>query len=161
MKHLIVIISTILLLITGCSVLTENHLPLEDIEEIKSGFHSNYPGEDGIERVITSNSVFEAEWEKVYTSNTQPPEVPNIDFENRMVVLIMLDHKPTGGYGIDEVNLKYNHSEMIVGYSEVEPGSFCGTIQVETKPYVFISIPKLDFEVKVIKDEVVSVDCSD
>lgn len=146
---------------TACSELGDNHLPLEDIEEINSGHYSNYPGEGQVERVITSNSVFEAEWEKVYTSSSQPPEVPAIDFENRTVVLIMLDQKPSGGYDIDELNITYNQAEVVVGYSEVEPGPNCITSRALTRPYVFISIPKLDGEIKIIKEDIITTDCSD
>ena len=160
MRQVVFIVTTIFTFITACSGLTDNHLPLEDIEEIKSGHYSNYPGDDGVQRVIISNGVFEAEWEKVYTSSSQPPEVPVIDFENRTVVLLMLDHKPTGGYGIDDINLSYNHAEMVVRYSEVEPGPNCGTTQATTRPYVFISIPKLDGEVEIIKENIITTDCS-
>lgn len=160
MKQLVFFVATIFAVITACSGLTNNHLPLEDIEEIRSGLHSNYPGENGVEKVIASDFEFKTEWEKTFSSNSQPPEVPVVDFEKRVVVLLMLDHKPTGGYGIDDINLSYNQAEVVVRYSEVEPGPYCGTYQATTRPYVFISIPKLDGEITIIKEKIITTDCS-
>lgn len=161
MKQLVFFGATILTLLTACSGLTDNHLPSEEIEEIKSGHYSNYPGEGQVERVITSKSIFEAEWEKVYTSTSPLPEVPTIDFENRTIILIMLDQKPSGGYAIDELNISYNQSEIVVGYSEVEPGPNCVTTDAITRPFVFISIPKLDGEINIIKENIITTDCSE
>lgn len=158
MKQLVFIVTTIFVFMTACTGLTENHLPIEDIEEIKSGFHSNHPGEGEVVKVIKSNIDFKTEWEKTFSSNSQPPV---IDFENRNVVMIMLDHKPTGGFGIDDINLSFNQAEVIVRYSEIEPGPMCGTTQATTRPYVFISIPKLDGEIKIIKEKVITTDCSE
>lgn len=134
---------------------------MDDVEIIESEYYSNYPEEGEITKKISSKEVFEIEWEMVHSGMNPVPELPEINFEERDLILLMLDTKPTGGYGIDHFEVYTSDHQITVQYAERHPGDNCFTTQALTRPYKFISIPKSDKEVKFLKGETVINDCNE
>ncbi|MBD3615573.1 MAG: protease complex subunit PrcB family protein [Gracilimonas sp.] len=134
---------------------------MEEMEEIESGYFSNYPESGEIQKKIENQLVFEEEWKLVHEGMSPIPEVPKINFNTRDVILLMLETKPTGGFGIDNFEIYENDNQIGVRYSEVHPGDGCGTIQALTRPYKIVSIPKTEKDILFQKEETVINDCND
>ncbi len=160
-------LSTMLIIMIGtmgmaCSQIPEYEgVEIDDVVEIESEYYSNYPEEGSITKKISSEEVFELEWERVHRGMDPVPGLPEINFEERDLILLMLDTKPSGGYGIDQVRVQVNDEQLTVQYTEQHPGENCFTTQALTRPYTFISIPKSNKEVKFLKGKTVINDCSE
>lgn len=161
MKYIISLVAAILVLLVSCSEIPSSVFPEQEIKELKSGFNAHYSGDGEVHKVINSKAFFEVEWKQVHKNRNPLPEMPEVDFRERTVLLVMLGQKPSGGYTIDDLKLFTDNESMLLTYNEKEPGSNCGTIAVLTRPYKFISIPAQDKEIKIIKEGVVKVDCSE
>lgn len=146
----------------ACSQIpADDGVEMDDVVEIESEYYSNYPEEGGITMKISSYAEFEAEWKKVHEGMDPVPELPSINFDERDLILLMLETKPTGGFGINEVTVLTNADQLTVQYSEIQPGAQCFTTQALTRPFTFISIPKSDKEIKFLKGEPVIRDCTE
>lgn len=128
--------------------------------EIEKGFYSNYPHKGEVQKVINNASDLSDEWEKVFSSRHPVPESPYLNFNDRQVILLMLDTKPSGGYGITDLEVVEEESQLMVRYSEIKPGNGCMLTQAITKPYLFISIPNIKKKIHFMKKEPVVRDCS-
>ncbi|MEX0844050.1 MAG: protease complex subunit PrcB family protein [Balneolaceae bacterium] len=128
--------------------------------EIKKGYYSNYPGEGEVQKVITSPSDFSNEWHKVFSSRSPEPEVPNIDFTDHQVILVMLETKSSGGFGITDFKVTESDSEVIISYSEVKPGKGCMVTQALTRPFYIASVPNNEKKVQFYKKDPVVNDCN-
>lgn len=132
---------------------------MNDVEEIKSEYYSNYSEEGNITKKISMKEVFKIEWELLHQGMDPVPELPAINFDDRDLILLMLDAKPSGGYGIENLKFQTNDEQLIIQYAESHPGSGCFTTQAITRPYKIISIPKADKEIVFLKGETVINDC--
>lgn len=134
---------------------------IEEMEKIESDYYSNYPEPGEIQKKIDTQSVFEEEWKLVHEGMSPIPEAPMINFNTRDVILLMLETKPTGGFGIDSFEIYENDNQIGVRYSEVHPGDRCFTTQVLTRPYKIVSIPKTEKEILFQKEDTIINDCND
>lgn len=135
---------------------------LEDVVEIEYGFNAHYyPQQGDVTKMISEEPVFQEEWEKVHQSMSPIPELPEVNFSERTLILLMIEGKPTGGYTIDGPQIRLVDDQIVVKYAEVHPGNNCGTTQALTRPYKFISIPKSDKEVVFQKGKTVFHDCGE
>lgn len=131
-----------------------------EVEEIKSGYYSNYPEPGVIHKKIDVQSVFEEEWKNVHKGMNPIPEIPNINFDTRDVILLMLETKSSGGYGIDNLGVYENANQIEVRYSEVHPGDGCLTTQALTRPYTIVSIPRTEKDVLFMKKDTIINECN-
>lgn len=145
----------------ACSQVPINGEVMDGVDEIESEYYSNYPEEGEITKRISSESVFEIEWEMIHEGMQPIPELPEVDFDERDLILVMLSTKPTGGYGIHQINVQENADQIVVQFAELHPGDNCITTQALTRPYKIISIPKSDKEVIFLKGDTVYRDCSE
>lgn len=131
------------------------------VEELESEYYSNYPEGGEITKKFASERVFEIEWKKVHQGMEPIPERPIVNFEERFVILVMLDTKPSGGFGFHEFTVHENADQYVVFYSEAHPGDGCFTTQALTRPYKFISVPDTEKEVKFVKGDTVLNHCNE
>lgn len=105
------------------------------VEEISDGQYADIKGTTSI---IRDEETYADFWQRLHAARDSVPERPSVDFESKVVIAIVLDEKPTGGYRvqIDEVLASEDGSQAEVQFTEVQPGDDCSTIQVLTSPYV-------------------------
>lgn len=163
MKFSTVVIVMIIAMGLSCSDTPagEEGVVLEDVVEIESGSYAHfYPEQGDISKTISSESVFQEEWEKVHQAMSPIPESPEVNFNERTIILLIIEGKPTGGYTIDGPQLRLVDDQIVVKYAEVHPGNSCGTTQAVTRPYKLISIPKSDKNINFQKGKTIFFDCS-
>jgi hypothetical protein len=119
-----------------------------NVDEIDGGQYGDIV--EGTQEVLRDEDAYASFWNQLHTSRTPVPDRPEVDFENAVVVAVVLGQRPTGGYGvgIDEVLTTESGGQIQVRFTEVVPGDEGGTIQVLTSPYVLAAIEAQDEEVQ-------------
>lgn len=97
---------------------------------------------EGTQEVLRDEEAYASFWERLHTDRTPVPDRPEVDFESKIVVAVVLGQRPTGGYsvGIDEVLTTESGGQIQVRVTETVPGDGCGVTQALTSPYVFVAI---------------------
>ncbi|WP_020401997.1 protease complex subunit PrcB family protein [Gracilimonas tropica] len=150
MKFSIVWIAVGMLIFTGVSCsqfLGGNDGPPVEMEELAEDAYSNYPEEGPITKTIRSQAQLDDEWKKLHEGQKPIPEVPKVDFNSRVLILVLQDTKPTGGYGFGEFRINSTQQNVVVTFAEKHPGENCMTTQALTRPYKLVAIPFTEKEV--------------
>lgn len=113
-------------------VLTKGDLKIEEISRGHSG------DIQGTTSVIRDEDTYATFWKQLHADQSTIPERPTIDFESEVVIAVVLEEKPTGGYrvGIDEVVASQSREQIKVRFTETKPGDECGTTLALTTPYI-------------------------
>ncbi|PSQ82850.1 MAG: hypothetical protein BRD30_13575 [Bacteroidetes bacterium QH_2_63_10] len=87
-------------------------------------------------------------WKRLHADQSSVPDRPEVDFEDTVVVAIVLGQRPTGGHSveIDEVRATDDGGEMRVTFTETVPGDGCLVTQALTSPYVLATVEAQDEE---------------
>lgn len=119
-----------------------------NVDKIEGGQYGDIV--EGTQDVLRDEDAYASFWERVHADRTPVPDRPEVDFDNKIVVAVVLGQRPTGGYGvgIDEVLTTENGGQIQVRFTEAVPGDECGTIQVLTSPYVLAAVEAQDEEVE-------------
>ena len=98
--------------------------------------------EDETKEVLQSDEAYAAFWQRMHANRTPTPDRPSVDFDQEVVVAIVLGRRPTGGYGvhIDSVQALPNSDLVQVTFTEGAPGENCTVPMVETSPYVLATV---------------------
>ena len=141
-------------LATACNSTTGvDDEPLEDIEffegaesmEFETVFRTvdespsgSYDFEESEEFVFNDAEEFSAFWSDIYASRTPTPEQPEINFDEKTVVAVVMGVQNTGGYSIEVQNVGVKESVTGIRILETEPGSGCMTTGALTMPFHII-----------------------
>lgn len=111
-----------------------------NIEQIERGQYGNIV--DGTQVVLRSEGDFASFWADLHADRITTPDVPSVDFEQQIVVAIVLGERSTGGYSvdIDQVMADEEQGEMRVEFTETVPGNTCAVTQALTSPYVVATV---------------------
>jgi hypothetical protein len=91
--------------------------------------------------VIRTREEWVKLWEAIHLNTAEKPELPEVDFESRMVIALFAGDKPTPGHDIAVLEtLKVGKKKIQVAYKESKPGANCLYPQVLTQPYQIIEI---------------------
>ena len=98
--------------------------------------------EDETKEVLQSEEAYAAFWKHMHANRTPTPDRPSVDFDQEVVVAIVLGRRPTGGYGvhIDTVRALPNSDLVQVAFTEGKPGENCTVPTVETSPYILATV---------------------
>lgn len=118
----------------------------EDFERRDLRFFNQWQGtESGVEqaaqKAIRNNQQWRDLWDQIHSGQADAPEVPNVNFEKRMVVAALMGRKPTGGYDIQITRVREREEDVRVRYREISPtGDGSGD---ETSPYHLVEVRKV------------------
>jgi len=105
----------------------------------------------GIEGTLKDKARYvlkdEEEFKKIWQNISPVRGLPEIDFDNNMVIAVFMGEKPTGGYEI-EIKTVYEYEDRIaVNIVETEPGEEDIVTQALTYPYHIIILEKSEKDV--------------
>ena len=105
-----------------------------------------------VNRVISNQNDFNEVWDKAFSNFTDKEKTPEIDFKNKLILLVTMGQKNSGGYTIKIDQLTETQDNITVTILETSPGKSCVTSEVLTFPYQIVEIDKttkkLVFETK-------------
>ncbi len=82
--------------------------------------------------------------------------VPDVDFNEKTVIAVIMGQKPSGGYsvGLKQIEVTEDRIEFMV--NETIPGESCIVTEALTNPYQIIAIQKVNYEIKFLGNTIVS-----
>jgi len=90
---------------------------------------------DARRQVIRDSDTWKQVWSEIFSQQTPLPELPDIDFDNEMVVLAAIGTRPTGGYGVQVQDAFVgDDGTLFAGVVSSMPGKNCALSQIVTQP---------------------------
>lgn len=101
---------------------------------------------EGTQTVLRDEETYASFWERLHADRGSVPDRPNVDFEEEIVVAIVLGQRSTGGYGVEigEVLASDGGGQIQVQFTETMPGNNCVVTQALTSPYVLATVEAQD-----------------
>ncbi len=97
--------------------------------------------------VITETSQWSNLWDIVHSTMTPKPDLPNVNFNNEMVIAVFQGSRLTGGYNIEITKIieEENFVEVYVKETSPSPGDI--VTQALTQPYHIVKTKRVDKKV--------------
>lgn len=127
--------------------------PSAGVAKIDTLVRSMYSGiEDRERRVLDNPASFETWWpETMNATVAPPPDIPEVDFNRRMVVAASMGTQPTGGYLVEIAGVRREGEELTVVVRETSPGAGCIVSQSLTAPVMAVTAPRVSGEVRFVE----------
>lgn len=105
-------------------------------------------------RAITDATLWADFWAAMTANQPEPPERPEVDFDEEIVIVLLLGERRTGGYAvrIEDVRENRGEIEIVVDVERPEPGEV--VTQALTSPYFVATIPASGTPVEFAGDDV-------
>lgn len=154
---LIIGLITVTVITTGVFIYTniikfdqEPIFPSEDFLEQELIFETISKGSwsghnDRKNYVIKDNTKWSNLWDIVHLRVTPKPELPDINFNDEMIIAVFQGSRPTGGYNIEITGIIEKENSIEVFIKETSPVGI--VTLVLTQPYHIVKIKKADKEV--------------
>ena len=98
--------------------------------------------------VIRSQEEWNGFWDRFQPAN-QRVAPPSVDFEARMVAVMALGTRSTGGYTVEVAQVReMDDGTLVVRANESIPGDNCTVTQAQTRPLDAVLIPSSDSPVE-------------
>jgi hypothetical protein len=123
--------------LAGSDVKQAKQVPFQTIDK------GSYSGvRERLQIAIRNQAEWTELWKRHAANKPKQPLLPEINFGQEMVVAVFLGEKPTGGYGIQIIQVAKTDRGVEVSYREQSPAPGAMTIQALTQPFHIVRIPK-------------------
>ena len=102
-------------------------------------------------RQVTARTA--AEWQAIWHQHSPNRPLPEVDFDQEMVLGVFLGSRNSAGYSADIVSVEPQPDALVVRYREVKPARAAVTAQIVTSPYHLVAVPKYAGQVRFEKIE--------
>ena len=120
-------------------------------EVIARGDQGTDPGRDRFV-LVEDQDELRSFWNTVQASSFRPDPVPEARFERETVVGVRLAERPSGGYGIEIVDVRAEDGELFVDVRLVEPAPDALATTVVTTPWILVRVLGVDASVVWFRD---------
>lgn len=120
-------------------------------EVIARGDQGTDPGRDRFV-LIEDQDQLRSFWNAVQASSFRPEPVPEADFARETVVGVRLAERPSGGYGIEIVDVRAEEGELFIDVRLVEPAPDALATTVVTTPWTLVRVLGVDASVVWFRD---------
>lgn len=133
-------------LLFACMATSGEKIPFSTLGK---GYYA-YGIEEEFEAVIYDDKSFSTLWNEVASGIIPPPPIPEVDFENEMVIAVSPGPLPTGGYDVEIVEIfdLGDKLEVIVVFEEPNPDDF--VTEAITQPHHIVSTEMRDVPVEFV-----------
>jgi hypothetical protein len=91
-------------------------------------------------QVITDAAELRSLWNRLHGSMLTVPETPQVDFSRDTVLALLLGSKPSGGYGVNVVNMTLLDGDVFADVSFTEPAAGAFVTQAFTSPWQLVRV---------------------
>jgi hypothetical protein len=109
---------------------------------------------ESAELVLRDKAAFAAAWNTVHNGIPGNP-APTVDFGQKMVVLVALGQRNTGGFSVSFDSMTVEAGTPRVRYTVTSPGASCMTAQVLTSPVDIVVVRRVEAQAQFIARPVV------
>jgi len=102
---------------------------------------------EAAELVLRDESAFADAWRTVHNGIPGNPP-PAVNFAQKMVIMLALGQRNTGGFAIRFDSITVDASGPVVRYTATSPGANCMTTQSLTSPIDAVVVPRHDAQVR-------------
>ncbi|OQY28732.1 MAG: hypothetical protein B6244_06115 [Candidatus Cloacimonetes bacterium 4572_55] len=121
--------------------------------EIKNSFNGSYSGVTEARReAVKSQREWEAVWNEIHRIRMPKPELPEVDFEQDMLLVAFLGQRNTGGHNIRIVRALDTKESRYALIKETKPQGGMVTMAL-TQPYHIVIVPRTDKPVRFVADQ--------
>ena len=144
------ITAAVLLTVTGCTadgaptVTDRKSLPVTVIAEAQ---HCGDDDGPAVTRIDNTDDLI-----RRYDRLGIPAPVPEIDFDDRQVLLLGMGQQPTPGYGMADPDVRLHDDTLLITIDWQQPLPGLLQAQVITSPCLLISLPAVPFERIEVRD---------
>lgn len=96
------------------------------------------------ELILNNNDEYQKLMSEVYNNLDQMPRIPVVDFTKYTLIAVFIGPRNTGGYMVNIDSINDGNKSVSVSVVEETPGKNCNTMQIVTRPYTIVKIPKTD-----------------
>lgn len=155
MRYAMLIIPALILALALAACQEEEEGPFGGDQEIAfqtlgSGQQSGIDLETPQLFVIRSQGEWEEFWGRHSTIAVPRPTPPAVDFDQQMVIAVVDQRQPSGGYSLEITRIVQAGDRLQVYATRRAPGSGCATTAVLTQPYHWVLLPPSDLEAELI-----------
>ena len=96
-------------------------------------------------RVVKSRGEWEELWRDLERrtsrerGQTSPRPLPDIDFQQNVLIIAAMGTRPTGGYSLEITSVLEGSQRIVVTVAEQSPGAHCVTTQAITHPIAIVT----------------------
>jgi hypothetical protein len=146
-----VLIVSIIFIIHSCSS-SQERTPVS-FTVVTSGHNSGYIKKGRLK--ITNKADFQKMWDNLYINFSEKPPLPDINFNNQLVIGAFFGEATSGGNSIAVKSVEMYETMIMVKIEETTPGYNCVTTDVMTQPYQIIAISKVNLPVNYATEHVI------
>ncbi len=99
----------------------------------------------------------QAEWDDFWSRHQgnviPPPPAPSVDFSQEMVIAVVDQAEPSGGYRFEITRIETIEGRLVVRVSKAIPGPDCIVTAVITQPFHIVRMAKSDLEPELLISE--------
>ncbi len=123
--------------------------PAEVFETIDIGDQSGVAGERPQVFTLDTEDQWADFWARHNAIVTPQPALPAVDFSRDMVIAVVDQTEPSGGYRFEITGIEEVEGRLVVRVSKTIPGSDCIVTAVITQPFHLVRMAKSDLEPEV------------
>ncbi|HET7922089.1 MAG TPA: protease complex subunit PrcB family protein [Gammaproteobacteria bacterium] len=123
------------LLLAGCASLGGD----SNVQLLASGSHSGVKEQEYHD--LHNAKDFQTWWNKAYSSYSEVPALPQVDFSKNMVIAAFMGEKSHGGYTIRIHDIELTPDAYNVDIRITIPGNKCRASQAIIQPFEFVVVP--------------------
>lgn len=109
-------------------------------EEVASGAYCGVNEEKRM--LIKDQASWIALWEQVGSTRIPPPELPKVNFEEKVLLALFMGDRSNGGYGQSIDRIEVEKERLVVRVIHGSPGANCITTSAIVQPYNIVAIDK-------------------
>jgi PrcB C-terminal len=110
------------------------------------------------EFVVRDPATWEDVWNRINMRRRPIPPTPNVDFTERMILVVALGQQRSGGYRVTVESTRLEDRTIVVTSKREEPGAGCIVTSSLTQPLDIVIVPRHD-EPVVFHSELVQTPC--
>lgn len=134
----------------GCKSSNQEGEPPQTLQSVALNMQSLAKGafsaiQERQRKVITDEAEWKDWWTKHRANRVSPPQSqdrPEINFQNRIVLVATMGRKTTGGYSIEIKEVRPTDGTLQAYVAETSPPEGAMTIMALTAPFHVVSIPR-------------------
>lgn len=115
-------------------------IPIAPVATYANAANDAFPVETMV--VIREQATWQSAWNQVTHNMFPQPNLPQVDFSTRIVLVAAAGTKPTGGYSVGLLQAVEDNGAISVDVTSTSPGTGCVVTQLVTSPVDIGSIPQ-------------------
>jgi hypothetical protein len=129
-----------LLLYNECSNPQKDKVTSREFNLLEKGNQSSIIIEN--QKLIYSQEEFAEIWKENFAMSIPVPDIPAIDFSQKMVVAAWMGEKSKGGFEIDIQSIRKENELMVITLKYIQPGKNCVSTMAMVQPFLFVLTDK-------------------